>query len=305
MMFREYGIDFSPGGPGAERGRQSPNPHPGAKGGLPGRRVHPLPCPGWIRSRQGLPPDPGPKRSRGASGAGPGTSPAETRAGTGPRPRPAGRSRAAHARPRPAHVPGVRRICSTGPASRRCRGPRSGWRRVARPRKPWGVRSGRGTTGAVPAGGASGSPRAVSAGRPCRPGRTVPAVEAIRHGADGLLADMRTQVRGPGVYIPLHRIEPLAQLPVRQPLAVGAGLGEPGVPERVPRPVAGHARKPPVRQALLCLPVRRAGYRPRPHRVHDAQHGAAGGQSAPPAGPGVPGTAARRRTRRMPWWGRT
>ena len=137
--------------------------------------------------------------------------------------------------------------------------------------------SGRGTTGAVPAGGASGSPRAVSAGRPCRPGRTVPAVEAIRHRAEGLLADMRTQVRGPGVYIPLHRIEPLAQLPVRQPLAVGAGLGEPGVPERGPRPVAGHARKPAGRQAQRGLPVRRAGHRPRRHRVRAAQHGAAGG----------------------------
>ena len=88
---------------------------------------------------------------------------------------------------------------------------------------------------------------------------------------------MRTQIHGPGVHIPLHRIEPLAQLPVRQPLAVGAGLGEPGVPERVPRPVAGHARKPAVLQAQRGLPVRRAGHRPRRHRVRAAQHGAAGG----------------------------
>ena len=88
---------------------------------------------------------------------------------------------------------------------------------------------------------------------------------------------MRTQVHGPGVHIPLHRIEPLAQLPVRQPLAVGAGLGEPGVPERVPRPVAGHARKPAGRQAQRGLPVRRAGHRPRPHRVRAARHGGACG----------------------------
>ena len=118
---------------------------------------------------------------------------------------------------------------------------------------------------------------ACRTGRPCGLGRTAPAVETIRHGADGLWADMRTQVRGPGVHIPLHRIEPLAQLPVRQPLAVGAGLGEPGVPERVQRPVAGYARKPAVRQAQRGLPVRRAGHRPRPHRVRAAQHGAAGG----------------------------
>ena len=184
--------------------------------------------------------------------------------------------RAARARPRPAHAPGVRKPCSTGPASRRCRGPRPGCRRGARPRAPWGVRSGRGTTGAVPAGGASGSPRAGPAGLAGR-GRTVPAVETIRHRADGLWADMRTQVRGPGVHIPIHRIEPLVQLPVRQPLAVGAGLGEPGVPERVPRPVAGHARKPAVLQAQRGLPVHRAGHRPQPHRVHEAQHGAACG----------------------------
>ncbi len=76
----------------------------------------------------------------------------------------AGRIRAAHARPRPAHAPGVRKPCSTGPASRRRRGPRPGCSRVAHPRAPWGACSGRGTTGAVPAGGASGSPRAGPAG---------------------------------------------------------------------------------------------------------------------------------------------
>ena len=55
---------------------------------------------------------------------------------------------------------------------------------------------------------------------------------------------MRTQVRGPGVHIPLHRIEPLAQLPVRQPLAVGASLGEPGVPERGVGPVPATRANP-------------------------------------------------------------
>ncbi len=50
--------------------------------------------------------------------------------------------------------------------------------------------------------------------------------------------------------------------PVRQPLAGGAGRGEPGLPERVQHPVTGHARKPAVRQTQRGLPVRRV--------LHDA-----------------------------------
>ena len=279
-------------GAGVERGRQSPNPHPGAKRGLPGRRGHPLPCPGWIRYRQGLQPDPGPGVAAVPKALD--LEPAQPKHAQGPVP-----GRAGGPPPHGGRRPGPRGWSRPGPTRAGPRGPDPcAWRAEAlcdrtripqMPRSTAGMQAcgpstravgclfGKGNDMCLPAGGASGSPRAVSAGRPCRPGRTVPAVEAIRHGADGLWADMRTQVRGPGVHIPLHCIEPLAQLPVRQPLAVGAGLGEPGVPERVPRPVADHARKPAVRQAQRGLPVHRAGHRPQPHRVHDAQHGAAGG----------------------------
>ncbi len=305
MGSREYGIDFSPGGLGPRGGDKAPIRILGRNEDCPVGGSTRCRDRGWIRSRQGLPPDPGPSVAavpkaldlepappKHAQGPVPGRGRCQGRpvhaaggqaaqagllhagavgqnpeGGHGqdrPVPVPAVWIRAARARPRPAHAPGVRRPCSTGPASRRCRGPRPGWRRGARPRAPWGACSGRGTTGAVPAG---------LAGLAVRPRRLRPSAM----GRMALLADMRTQVRGPGVHILLHRIEPLAQIPVRQPLAVGAGLGEPGVPERGPRPVAGYACKPAVLQAQRGLPVRRAGHRPRPHRVHDAQYGAAYG----------------------------
>ena len=84
-----------------------------------------------------------------------------------------------------------------------------------------------------------------------------PVLDAVGHVADGVLADVPAQARGPGVDIPLHRIERLAQVHVRQPHAIGTGLGEPGTTEGSQGPVCGYACKPAVpRHSVACLSVR-------------------------------------------------
>ena len=266
---------------------------------------------------------PGPKRSRGAEGAGPGTSPAETRAGTGPRPRPAsgaagargrGPGRAGGPPPRGGRRPGPTRAGPRGAgAVRRVRGHGQPMRLACgspvRPDPHPADAEVRGRDAGVwPVHARRGAPvREGERQVPSRPAvlreARVPNLPAGLAGLAVLPRWLRPSAIGWMAFWPTcgHMsmdqeytsrftvLNPLRSSLSDSPLAVGAGLGEPGVPERVPRPVAGHARKPAVRQAQRGLPVRRAGHRPRPHRVHDAQHGAACGQSAPPAGPGSQG----------------
>ena len=136
MGSREYGIDFSPGGLGPRGGGKAPirilgrnedcpvggSTRCSAQGGSgPGRGCRRT----WNQPSRNT------RRDRGqAAQAGllhTGAAGQEPEGGHGqdqPGPVHAGRIRAARARPRPAHAPGVRKPCSTGPASRRRRGPR-------------------------------------------------------------------------------------------------------------------------------------------------------------------------------------